>query len=70
MNRLLLVDIEPMKVEQTSFDQINNDWLELVTSKCMQVMQAMQELDIGIKRNHIERLILILPLHSSLISPR
>lgn len=54
VNPLLLIDIEPMKVKETSFDQINNDWLELVTSKCMQVVKAMQELDIGIEGNHIK----------------
>lgn len=70
MNSLLLADIESMKVSQTSFDQIDNDWLELVASNCMQMMQTMQEFDVRIKRDHIKRLIFILSLHSSLLSPR
>lgn len=36
----------------------------------MQMMQAMQEFDVGIKRNHIKRFIFILSLHGSFISSR
>lgn len=54
MNGLFLADIESMEVSQASFDQVDNDRLELVASNCMQMVQAMQEFYVCIDRNHIE----------------
>ena len=54
MDSFFLADIEPMEVGQASLDQIHNDRLELAASCCMQMMKAMQEFDVGIKRNHIK----------------